>query len=1011
MNRLQQISRWALLLYIVLSMSLLGAQNASQIDVLTTDDGLLFRDVSDIAQDHKGLLWIGTTQGLNRYDGYSFKAYNSDKDNPFYIEDDFIKANMFYDRQSNSLWYNASDKLFQLQLNDDTVKSYDEDDNLKGQVIGMFKAPDDSIWFVTDDYWKAKKGTAKQYLQKYHNGRFKVMVAVDRFKRGFNQVILDATGHVWWTTTSGTYKYNPDGKLLEKLQLDAYDWNGDIIYYVPQFFDSQNTHYYFPASKGGIKVYDASTKRSQTILNTDNIIRRAVEDQNHNVWFAGDTCLYKMDTNGNFKDYTKVINEKLDFSQINNLFIDNSGLLWGATDNGLFKVETRKNVFTNLFKSDDKGWGNSMRGIFKDTNSTLFSLCESKHQLWYKTTKGIVDSLPLKTESGKPLTLLYDTSFLIPDTSKNVAYAVGKGICEIDLKTGETKIYEQFAKNNKIYGPNSLLKLKDGRLVFGYTLNLLTVFNPETGDSQIVFGNLKDDDNIADLQFFEDSNDSNTIWVGTKNNGVLKIDLSGKILEAYNSNTSPALEEAHVLSMLEDDDGSLWVGTYGKGLHHISADGTHIKSYKKAEGLPDDNVVAILKEGDTKFWISTYNGLSLFDKTTEDFKNFYVQDGLSHNEFNYSSYFKDSQGRYYFGGMNGVNMFNPKDLQASAQAPTIQFVRLSGFNSRNKEFYTTDYAQQELKQLVVSPYDQYVEVHWAMPSYFENDKHTYHTQLEGFEDRWFYQGNASSIRYNKLPAGDYVLKVKGKDARGNESASILSIPIHVKQIFYKRWWFMALVLLAITAIIYAIFKYRLQQVLAMERLRTKIASDLHDDVGSMLSGLAMQTELLEANANAVDKSKLQKIASISRNAISQMRDLVWSIDSRRQTTKDLMERVQELAEELLLPKDIVFKIENEAIKFPNKKLAPQTKQNIFLIVKEALTNVVRHSNATEVTIAIKQQNQGSCITICDNGTTSATPSTGLGLSNMNMRAEQIKGGLAITKGSGFCITLQLPFYL
>jgi hypothetical protein len=166
--------------------------------------------------------------------------------------------------------------------------------------------------------------------------------------------------------------------------------------------------------------------------------------------------------------------------------------------------------------------------------------------------------------------------------------------------------------------------------------------------------------------------------------------------------------------------------------------------------------------------------------------------------------------------------------------------------------------------------------------------------LEGFEDRWFYQGNTPSIRYNKLPAGDYELKVKASDSRGNESANILSIPIIVNQIFYKRWWFIALVILLLFGLMYAIFRYRLQQALAMERLRTKISSDLHDDVGSMLSGLAMQTELMELNASEADKSKLQKIAGISRNAISQMRDLVWSIDSRRETTNDLIERMQEL---------------------------------------------------------------------------------------------------------------------
>jgi len=139
---------------------------------------------------------------------------------------------------------------------------------------------------------------------------------------------------------------------------------------------------------------------------------------------------------------------------------------------------------------------------------------------------------------------------------------------------------------------------------------------------------------------------------------------------------------------------------------------------------------------------------------------------------------------------------------------------------------------------------------------------------------------------------------------------------------------MALLLLTIAGIAYSIFRYRLQQALAMERLRTKISSDLHDDVGSLLSGLAMQTELMEINASETDKFKLQKIAGISRNAISQMRDLVWSIDSRRETVEDLLERMRELAEELLLPKDISFQMDSFNVKNPNKN-CQHTQNSIY----------------------------------------------------------------------------------
>nr|WP_256259989.1 sensor histidine kinase [Winogradskyella luteola] len=986
------------------------AQNPSQIDVLTTEDGLLFRDVSNTVQDNKGLLWIGTSQGLNRYDGDHFKAYTNDPQNPFFIEEDFIKSNMLYDEKDNSVWFMANDKLFQLEISTDSITSYNENHKLKGQVLDIIKAPDNSVWIVTDDYWNVEKGIAKQYLQKFENGTFKVMVSMDRYKRGFNKLTTDAEGFIWWTTTRGTGKYTVEGELLETHILDTYNWNGDVIHYVPYFFDSNNTHYYFPSSRGGIAVYDAETKTSSIVFDTDDIIRRAIEDDEGNIWFAGDDTLFRMDVNRNFTDYTSLLKSKMDYSTINNLFLDKNGLLWVATDNGLFKVRTQKQLFSNLFKSEKEGWGNSIRGIFEDAEGRIFSLCESNHQLWFKAKDGTVDSLPLKTTLGKPINLMYDTSFLVTNDAKTKVYAVGKGINEIDLKTGITKVYSQFSKNNKIYGPNALLKLKDGRLLFGYTLELLTLFNPKTEESQIVFKNLNEQTNITDLQFFEESKDPNCVWVGTKNDGVLKIDLSGTILKSYNINTIPQLGKHHILCIKEDSDKSLWIGSYGGGLNHISADGKTVKNYTKIHGLPDDNVVGILQDGEEKLWVSTYNSLALYNKTTKEFQNFYTEDGLSHNEFNYSSFFKDSQGLYYFGGMNGVNVFDSDALQESVRPPDIQFLGIEGYNSQTKNYFKTDFAQTQFSRLEVSPYDQYFEVSWLLPSFFQNEKNTFSTNLEGFEDRWFYQGNATSIRYNQLPAGDYVLKVKGNDSRGNQSASVLSIPITVRQIFYKQWWFIVLMVLTISGLVYAVFRYRLQQALAMERLRTKISSDLHDHVGSLLSGLAMQTELLEANASEADKTRLHKIAAISRNAVSQMRDLVWSIDSRRETIADLIERMREIAEELLLPKDIVFEIDTTGVKNFDKKLPAQTKQDIFLIFKEAITNIVRHSDADLVEINLTNSSNGCQLIIKDNGSKKASyKSSGLGLSNMLMRAKKLKGKLNFKNDNGFKVYLDLPF--
>lgn len=989
----------------LLSRYSLYAQNASQIDVLTTEDGLVFRDVRSIAQDSTGLMWFGTSQGLNRYDGYNFKVYNSDTKNPNFIEEELFTAEMIFDDSGNVLWFMANDRLFRLDAKTDRITEYDASKGVKGKALRLLKTKDKSIYLITDDYLKAQNDAPKQYLQKLKNDSFEVLAEIPRTNRGFSRFTQDAKDYLWWSTPNGTLKFNLKGELLASYVLDSYEWFGAQMQIVPSFFDRDNTHYYFP-HEGGIKIFNEETQSSKLILETPVEISYAIQDDQDNIWFAGFNALYRMSPKGDFVNYTQLLNARFDFTKINKVFIDANKLLWLATDNGLFKIRTSIQLFSNTFKSKKEGWGNSMRDIFEGSDGTLYAMCENQGSIYYKRPNGKIDSISIDAD----IELHYGASFFVLNSDKTEVFTVGKNMYKINLETGHTKRYDEFIPKLKVYGPNPLLKLRDGRLLFGYTLSKLTLFDPETELSEPIFEPQHGFYKITDLTYFHEDKKDNSIWVGTQNSGLLKISLDGRILKTYTINTQPSISKNHVLVLHEDEDGSLWLGTYGGGLNHISADGKTITVYNKSNGLADNNVVGILSDDNFNLWISTYNGISYFDKATKQFQNFYTEDGLSHNEFNYSSTFKDSKGNYYFGGMNGLNSFKPEHVFKSTDPPKIHFLRANGFDSKSKTSFANDFSYSTNSSLEVSPYVQYFQVDWTMPNYFNNQKNTYWTKLEGFEDDWFYRGNSAALRYNQLPAGGYVLKIKGKDSRGVDSASELSIPITVKQIFYKTWWFISLMIATLIAVMYAIFRYRLKQALAIERLRTKISSDLHDDVGSLLSGLAMQTELMEINASETDKPKLQKIAGISRNAISQMRDLVWSIDSRRSTTFDLIERMRELAEELLLPKDITFHLDSDSIKFPDRKLVSQVKQNIFLIFKEAITNILRHSDANAVAITIENYNKSCELIIKDNGNKKECyKSTGMGLSNMKLRAEAINASVIFKKDEGFSIHLNLPF--
>jgi hypothetical protein len=169
-----------------------SAQNASQIDVLTTEDGLMFRDVRSIAQDSTGLMWFGTSQGLNRYDGYNFKVYNSDTNNPNFIEEELFTAEMIFDDSGNVLWFMANDRLFRLDVLTDKVTKYDAIKGVKGKALRLLKTTDGSIYLITDDYWITQDNAPKQYLQRLKDDSFEVLAEIPRTNRGFSRFTEDA---------------------------------------------------------------------------------------------------------------------------------------------------------------------------------------------------------------------------------------------------------------------------------------------------------------------------------------------------------------------------------------------------------------------------------------------------------------------------------------------------------------------------------------------------------------------------------------------------------------------------------------------------------------------------------------------------------------------------------------------------------------------------------------------------------------------------------------------------
>lgn len=987
-------------LWVIISMaSLLLAQNSIQVEKLTTQEGLNFRHVDAVIQDREGFMWFGTTQGIAKYDGNQFIIFDSSKGNPHFIPFEQI-SKFIYQETSNTLWFIANHKLFALNLDTEKLNIIkDPEKILAGEVLEIALDKTDNLWVVTDEFDSYK--IKRQFLIKFDGNSFRLIKSLERKSTGFTSIDITATNLICWSTVNhGIMLLNQNGEILQNKILETYDWYGYKIHFAESFFDSKNSHYYFSESKGGVDVYK-DLEFSHTLLKHKEVFYHAEEDAYGGIWFAGKRELFYLDANRKIIDYSYDVSKKMNFSSINTIFLDDSNLLWLGTDNGLLKVKLKPQNFERILENKDKKWGKTFRSIFPLKDGYVAVMCESENQLYKINTAGNASPIVLQNSYQK----LKDARFFVSDTVKNKAFTVNNSLIEIDFNSQSLNTYDEFSFYLNETKPNPILRLKDGSLLTGFKLSKLIQIDADTKAFSLIFDSqpLKDYELIT---YIQSEINPEIIWIATQSQGLLKVNLNGTIEEEFTVNTNPSLSKNSVLSLLEYKN-NLLIGTFGGGVNVLDLEKHTIEVIDKKKGLSDNNVVSILPADANKIVVATYNGLSTFNLKTKMHYNYFVEDGLTHNEFNYTSAYKDINGNFYLGGLNGINKFKFEELFQEYTLPALNFTGFEVYNQRNKS--TRRISKLKEEAIVLSPYDQHFMIDWSIPVYFGKSQYSFYTKLEGFDQDWFYQGSANSIRYNKLPAGTYNFKVKGMDANGNESRAGLSIPIYVEQIFYKRWWFISLLVLFVFGVIYLFFQYRLNQALAMERLRTKISSDLHDDVGSMLTGLAMQTEMLEMQTNhKIDKNRLHKITTMSRDTISHMRDLVWSIDSRRDTFSDLLERMQELAEEMLLPAQIAYSIDADVMN-PNRKINFNCKRNLFLIFKEAITNILKHSNADKVNVKISNKDEQCILHIKDNGRVETFESgSGMGLANMKLRCENMNGQLTLDFENGFGVKVYLP---
>ncbi|NRA50306.1 MAG: hypothetical protein HRU12_14335, partial [Phaeodactylibacter sp.] len=524
------------------------------------------------------------------------------------------------------------------------------------------------------------------------------------------------------------------------------------------------------------------------------------------------------------------------------------------------------------------------------------------------------------------------------------------------------------------------------------------------------------------------------LWVGTEN-GLYAINPVNQQSRSFLTGKAEgqSLSSNIIYAIHEDEQHRLWIGTTN-GFDIFDPEANDWQHFNQEDALASNIVCGFVQSSNGKYWISTYNGLSYFDLEQKTFRNFYKEDGLSHDEFNRHSFYGDQQGNIYFGGVNGLNIFKTEDLLREVTTPAPVLTFFSRYNNDLDSVITQVSNLNTNQTFILGPDDTQFNFQYTLSNYTTPRRNQFMTWLEGIDKGYIYQGKDNTSNFHSLPAGDYTLHVKGADANGNWSREALKIPIHVNPPWYKTVTFILSVILLTIIGIYLLFQYRLNQRLKMERVRTKLSSDLHDEVSGLLASIAMRSDILQiTSGNGETQKDLKWIGEVSRTAMSKMSDVIWSIDSRKDRFEDLLVRMQEHTAEILAPQHIDYRFQVDNLD-DNSKLKVDLRQNLYFIFKEAINNIGKHSWATEVQIHLYNEGQEFILHIEDNGreiraqrentangksepNTGASSTllqeritstkTGQGLSNIRMRAERIKAKLDLREGQrGYIVQIR-----
>lgn len=961
--------RFFLLSILLLITTLLDAQQKvtyELVEIIDKTDGLSSNKVTSVYR-HENLLILGTNNGVNQFDGYSFAVFNNKPKRKFTLTCNKI-GNIVIDTTAN-IWVATRNGLNKINLAKSSHDYYFNEGNELyppnegGGEIGnlITQTSDGKLWGVNNGI-----------LYKIEGEEIEAFLA-DKYQH-VQHLIADNQGNIYFFNKNNLIGLNSEGAIL----FDKNDSTaaGDKLWgLTPNLYKSKY---------GDIILTTTGYTKYFKVKSDGNLLPLSKEASNlvESIEMA--------------KDYAR--KEQHSIFHVFDYLYDEQGIQWLGTNFGLMKFVPQYDYFSKIQPLGGVG----CRGLYEHTNGLIFGGTYSRHDFFsynpanqqVKWMEGIRNIYHIQQLQSDTLLLLSEGGpiFLFDAHKRQI-------IAQKSLP----------ASNNKYY--NSFIDTQDTIWVAeNESIYLASVANP-LNLTKLQFP--PNDPIEKAKQFMQIGQFTNGDFLIATSRGLFTYQKGVGTIQTY----SLAQEKAYQLSgnfvyqFVIDKKDNVWIATED-GLNYLThKTGEITKAFSTEDGLCDNLIYSLLLENDSTLWLGTDGGLSQFNILKERFINYYKKDGLANTEFNSNAYLSAKDGQLYFGGIGGLTTFKSTNLPNKSNE-SLTFITIYNKNKiEDGKIRRYFYNPQTNQPIRVAADENYIEFELSNDNLLNPQKNRYAYYLEGYEKNWINLGNQNKLRYTNLDQGDYTLKVKSANEDGIWSNQILSVPITVQLPYYQQWWFTALVTFGMMSIFVLIYLgYQLQEN-KNNKIRYRIATDLHDDVSNSLNNIRMIAKELVVESPPKMEAGLHRIQRMSSSAIGHVNDVVWSIDRDLGSLQHLIFVMEDYLDDVVRSQNIVVDFQKVNLRVDNK-LKILVRRNLLLIFKEAISNAVKHTQSSTINITLENKRSTFKMLIVNDFKDKkiVKHSTKKGLLNMQQRAKYINGKLDIQEQiDRFSVCLKLDF--